>query len=557
MNRKILKKKINRNRKSKIEQENQKGVRQMKKHIILLVVLAIIVLTQGNFLAQHPSLILPLKWDQVYRITIGYGGEPAPGYSYDSAHSKNEYHALDFGHPTYNRPETGWAEHVPICILSITNPEGKLCWEFFNNTWRRWPNSYTKIPTGEWLLDEGYHTFKFTEPNGQDIQGTGFSVYTYEGNDQNADIALPEPPPEPPSPEPPPSEPEPWQITLEAENMQADPGTGDIWGDYRIIWSEGEIWSSLDFSSGNYGFKIRARGDCAKNEWPLMEFRIDDEEISSVEVRSSNWQDYGFDVYLTDGIHKIAVAFTNDYYHQPEDRNLYVDKIVIESEDAGSLPAPEPEPPPVNDEEILNEAFDHSLGMFEPEIHQNVNAAIIWRDDYLSTQGVAVIDVYTPGSYYSVQLKTQIPIQANAHYKLDFRAMANVDRPIILELCQENESWTFYGFWQEMNISSFWQDYACVFTATHNDNQARLTFHAGGIDGSIYLDWVKVTKLASAKPLPQEKISDLPDDFILFQNHPNPFNPATTISFALPQEQNVVLKVFDALFYFPKVVFLV
>ena len=78
MNRKILKKKINRNRKSKIEQENQKGVRQMKKHIILLVVLAIIVLTQGNFLAQHPSLILPLKWDQVYRITIGYGGEPAP-----------------------------------------------------------------------------------------------------------------------------------------------------------------------------------------------------------------------------------------------------------------------------------------------------------------------------------------------------------------------------------------------------------------------------------------------------------------------------------------------
>jgi len=39
----------------------------------------------------------------------------------------------------------------------------------------------------------------------------------------------------------------------------------------------------------------------------------------------------------------------------------------------------------------------------------------------------------------------------------------------------------------------------------------------------------------------------LPENYFLFQNFPNPFNPSTTISFSIPNEEFVTLKVFNSL----------
>ena len=41
--------------------------------------------------------------------------------------------------------------------------------------------------------------------------------------------------------------------------------------------------------------------------------------------------------------------------------------------------------------------------------------------------------------------------------------------------------------------------------------------------------------------------SKLPDQFILYQNFPNPFNPVTTIRFTIPKSVNTQLKVFNIL----------
>ena len=44
-----------------------------------------------------------------------------------------------------------------------------------------------------------------------------------------------------------------------------------------------------------------------------------------------------------------------------------------------------------------------------------------------------------------------------------------------------------------------------------------------------------------------EEVSDLPTEFALVGNYPNPFNPTTTIQFTLPEDSPVRLEVFDAM----------
>ena len=42
-------------------------------------------------------------------------------------------------------------------------------------------------------------------------------------------------------------------------------------------------------------------------------------------------------------------------------------------------------------------------------------------------------------------------------------------------------------------------------------------------------------------------IENVPDEFVLYANYPNPFNPTTKIDYGLPEEANVSLVIFDIL----------
>ncbi len=54
-----------------------------------------------------------------------------------------------------------------------------------------------------------------------------------------------------------------------------------------------------------------------------------------------------------------------------------------------------------------------------------------------------------------------------------------------------------------------------------------------------------VTELPTPTSVQRGKAQSLPFDFALKQNHPNPFNPATTIDYTLPVASTIRLDIYD------------
>ena len=86
---------------------------------------------------------------------------------------------------------------------------------------------------------------------------------------------------------------------------------------------------------------------------------------------------------------------------------------------------------------------------------------------------------------------------------------------------------------------------ACVFYATFYDESPVGLEYSGGLSGdeALFLQqaaWETLTDI-------DDKYVQLPSSFKLYQNYPNPFNAQTTISFTLPKQQSVTLKIYDLL----------
>ena len=128
------------------------------------------------------------------------------------------------------------------------------------------------------------------------------------------------------------------QVVLEAESMPVKTTGGAVTSGWNI-WSNGYIEDTVQFpTSGQYQFKVIARGDMAGGGWPIMEIRIDQVAFATIVVSSSTWTTYTATTQVSAGTHAVAIAFTNDYYVPPADRNLLVDKVTIIAPSSDTTP---------------------------------------------------------------------------------------------------------------------------------------------------------------------------------------------------------------------------
>jgi hypothetical protein len=121
-------------------------------------------------------------------------------------------------------------------------------------------------------------------------------------------------------------------ITLEAEAMPIKTTGGSV-ADGWALRSNGYIENTVDFPvTGPVQFTVIARGDLAAGMWPRMEIRIDGQAVALIKVNSDTWAPFTVIASVSGGSHRVAIAFTNDYYRPPYDRNLYVDKVEIHAQ---------------------------------------------------------------------------------------------------------------------------------------------------------------------------------------------------------------------------------
>ncbi|MCY3018292.1 MAG: hypothetical protein NTW87_04570, partial [Planctomycetota bacterium] len=94
--------------------------------------------------------------------------------------------------------------------------------------------------------------------------------------------------------------------------------------------TSGYVTSKLTFATGaKYTFELVASGTPLNSIYPIVDVQLDGKLMGTIELKSDGWRPYTLDAEVSQGEHEIKLVFTNDEYRPPEDRNLFIQQLVI------------------------------------------------------------------------------------------------------------------------------------------------------------------------------------------------------------------------------------
>jgi len=82
--------------------------------------------------------------------------------------------------------------------------------------------------------------------------------------------------------------------------------------------------------TGRYEFRIRASGTEVDDVFPNIALQIDGRPAGNVSLHRAGWQTVVLTAEVSEGEHAIGLAFTNDFYRPPKDRNLTIESLDIQ-----------------------------------------------------------------------------------------------------------------------------------------------------------------------------------------------------------------------------------
>jgi len=205
-------------------------------------------------------------------------------------------------------------------------------------------------------------------------------------------------------------------VTLQAEDMPIKTN-GDPRPPGWVLWENGYLAQTVNFSSsGLYQFTLRALGVLAAGEWSQAELRLDQVPQAVINVSAPVYTDFAVEFNISAGTHEVAIAFINDLYNPPDNRNLYVDWLRIQSSSSGPT---DTQPP------IISNVAANNLTTSAATIVWTTNEASDSQVEYgLTTSYGASTSLSTaPLTSHSVPLSG---LQANTiyHYRVKSRDAA-------------------------------------------------------------------------------------------------------------------------------------
>jgi len=94
--------------------------------------------------------------------------------------------------------------------------------------------------------------------------------------------------------------------------------------------SAGVVEAEVEFTrGGEYAFSILASGTAVDGIYPRVELRVDGQAVGAVDLQAQGWRTYRLTVPVEAGVHRVGLAFVNDTWKPPEDRNLNIGRLII------------------------------------------------------------------------------------------------------------------------------------------------------------------------------------------------------------------------------------